>query len=133
MVKARLIVRLDFLLHLQNVNALGEMFNLRTGNGIDKASLTNSIATNETVPFTTHEFKQCHVEEHLTANNQSHLVERNVSAEGVPAVVTHLGGWNLVLVGIELGEFLVNNLVLLGFDFGVLFGELCFVCSVVVS
>jgi hypothetical protein len=132
MVKDRLVVCLDLLLHLQNVNSLGEMLNFGPGNCIDQASFTNSIAADETVPLTTHEFKQCHVEEHLTANNKSHLWERNVSAEGVPAVMTHLGGWNLVLVGIELGEFLVNGLCRFGLELGVLLGELNFILRRVV-
>jgi len=42
-------VRVDFLLYLESVDVLGEAFDISGRDGVNEASLANTIATDETI------------------------------------------------------------------------------------
>lgn len=56
MIKDRDCVALYLLLDLQNMKVLGEFFNLRATDSINKTSLTNAVTADKTILFTSDKF-----------------------------------------------------------------------------
>ena len=102
MLKNCSIISLCLLLNLQNVNVVGEEFDLLSGYGIDKSGLSNTITSDETILATLHKFQLGLIKNLLSADNQSYVIDQNVLLEWVRLVVNYCWGRHMLFVMNEL-------------------------------
>ena len=98
-----LIVSLSLLLNLQDMHVLRELFNFLTSDGIDQCGLTDTVTTDETILTTLHKLELRLIKKRFTTNDQSQIVDQDVSLEWIRLIVNDDRGRNVLLV---LNEFL---------------------------
>ena len=105
------IIRLGLLLNLEDVNVLREFFYLSSCNGVDQCCLTDTITTDQTILAALHQLKLSTFKQSLATNDQSQVVDQDVSFERIGLIVHHSGGRDTLLVQYELLDLLVEGIL----------------------
>jgi hypothetical protein len=128
------VVGFSLLLNLEDVDVVGELFDLLAGDGIDEGGLTDSVTPDQPVLAALNQLQLSLVQQGFPANNQGKVVDEDVGLEGVGFVVDDGGRGDALFMLHELFDLLVECVLLPHLLLGLLLGaEGVFLLGVVVA
>ena len=117
-------ITLDLLFNLQNVHICGELLDLTTTDGVDQASLTDTIPSDKTVLSALDEPELRVLQESLASDDDVDSRDSDVPLETFALVVAALRLRDALLVAHELGNLLIERVFGLSLRLGSLLSEL---------
>ena len=117
------IISLNLLFNLENVDVSGELFDLSTTYGVNQASLTDTVAPNETVFLSLDESELRVLQKCLAANNDIDASDKDISFESLAFVVSALRFRDTLFVAHKLSYLLIQSVFGLSLSLGSLLSE----------